>query len=155
MLLVALLLRLGERVRSDTLIDLLWADHEPRDSANALQILIAYLRKTLPSDLPGGSVIVTVDRGYQLGAARISVDAYRMEEAVSSAAAEAYPRWCLRILDAALCEWRGTPAPEREGEALAPRRGQRDPTAWSAATAFFLPEDPVGTVVTIDARRAL
>jgi predicted ATPase/DNA-binding SARP family transcriptional activator len=119
MLLVAMLLRLGERVRSEALIDLLWGDEAPRNSANALQILISYLRKTLPSDPSGGSAIETVDKGYRLVADRSNVDAYRMEDAVLSAAAAPDPRSCLSILDAALGEWRGAPAPELEGEPYA------------------------------------
>jgi len=35
-LLAALMLRLGERVRRDPMIDLLWPDDPPRNNANAL-----------------------------------------------------------------------------------------------------------------------
>ena len=48
-LLIALLLRARETVGADSLMELLWGDDQPRNPANALQIQISYLRKTLSS----------------------------------------------------------------------------------------------------------
>ena len=54
-ILVALLLRRGQTVPSDFLVDLLWGDELPRNPANALQIQVSYLRKTLGGAEPDGS----------------------------------------------------------------------------------------------------
>ena len=55
-LLIALLLRPGQTVSSDFLVDLLWgATSLPRNPANALQIQVSYLRKTLASAEPDGA----------------------------------------------------------------------------------------------------
>ena len=48
-ILVALVLRRGHTVPSDFLVDVLWGDELPRNPANALQIQVSYLRKTLGS----------------------------------------------------------------------------------------------------------
>ena len=48
-LLIALLLRARETVDASSLVELLWGDDQPRNPANALQIQISYLRKTLSS----------------------------------------------------------------------------------------------------------
>ena len=48
-LLIALLLRARETVDAGSLMELLWGDDQPRNPANALQIQISYLRKTLSS----------------------------------------------------------------------------------------------------------
>ena len=54
-ILVALVLRRGHTVTSDFLVDLLWGDELPRNPANALQIQVSYLRKTLGAAEPDGS----------------------------------------------------------------------------------------------------
>ena len=57
--LVALLLRRGHTVSSDFLVDLLWGDALPRNPANALQIQVSYLRKTLGGAENGKSLLET------------------------------------------------------------------------------------------------
>ena len=59
-ILIALLLRRGQTVASDFLVDLLWADEPPRNPANALQIQVSYLRKTLGAAGPSGSICTWV-----------------------------------------------------------------------------------------------
>ena len=109
-LLVTLILRLGERVSRDTLVDVLWADEPPGNALNALQILISYLRKALAVSC-GTARIETVDGGYRLVAARDSVDAFRLERVVSRPDG-VDPARRLEQLDAALSQWRGPPVPE-------------------------------------------
>ncbi|HYO39707.1 MAG TPA: BTAD domain-containing putative transcriptional regulator [Nocardioidaceae bacterium] len=118
-LLVALVLRLDQRVSTDALIDLLWPTDPPRNSANALQILVSHVRKALPATDRGPAVIETVDRGYRLRAAAEQVDAYRLEQAAARAPTEPDPRFRLELLNRALAEWRGPPALELEGQPFA------------------------------------
>ena len=65
--LVALLLRRGHTVSSDFLVDLLWGEGLPRNPANALQIQVSYLRKTLGGAENGeSSLLETRPGGYAL-----------------------------------------------------------------------------------------
>jgi predicted ATPase/DNA-binding SARP family transcriptional activator len=114
-LLIALLLRPGQTVSSDLLIELLWGDDVlPRNPANALQIQVSYLRKVLASTVPDGpSLLETRPGGYSLVVDRSDVDAHRFESAVKHLA----PLETLRSteelsaaldeVDAALALWRG------------------------------------------------
>ena len=65
-LLIALLLRPGQTVSSDLLVDLLWGDDDlPRNPANALQVQVSHLRKALSSTQPdGASLLETRAGGY-------------------------------------------------------------------------------------------
>jgi predicted ATPase/DNA-binding SARP family transcriptional activator len=110
-LLVVLVLHLGQRVSTDTLIETVWGSEATGGSVNALRILVSYLRRAL-EPTAGALVIETVEGGYRLVGDRSSVDAYRLEEAVSAADRETDPNRCLITLDAALAAWRGSPLPE-------------------------------------------
>ena len=82
---VALVVRRGHTVTSDFLVDLLWGDDPPRNPANALQIQVSYLRKTLGAAQPdGSSVLETRAGGYALVAEPEHVDAHRFETAARS-----------------------------------------------------------------------
>jgi predicted ATPase/DNA-binding SARP family transcriptional activator len=83
-LLIALLLRPGQTVSSDQLIELLWGGDElPRNPSNALQIQISYLRKALASAEPDvSSLLETRAGGYSLVADRFDIDAHRFESTV-------------------------------------------------------------------------
>jgi predicted ATPase/DNA-binding SARP family transcriptional activator len=110
-LLVVLVLRLGERVSTDSLIETVWGSEASGGSVNALRILVSYLRRAL-EPTAGALRIETVEGGYRLVGDRNSVDAYRLEAAVSAAARETDPSRRLMMLDAALGAWRGSPLPE-------------------------------------------
>jgi DNA-binding SARP family transcriptional activator len=114
-LLIALILRPGQIVSSDFLVELLWGDDDlPRNPANALQIQISYLRKTLGNAEPGGAALLeTRPGGYALVVDRDRVDAHRFESITkhfapldslrsSKALSDA-----LEEVDAALALWRG------------------------------------------------
>ena len=114
-LLIALLLRPGQAVSSDLLVDLLWGGDElPRNPANALQIQVSYLRKALASTQPdGASLLETRAGGYSLLIDRSRIDAHRFESTIKHLA----PADALRSseeltaaldeVDAALGLWRG------------------------------------------------
>jgi DNA-binding SARP family transcriptional activator len=101
-LLTALALEPGRVVSKATLIDWIWGEQPPADTANALQRLVSRLRKALPEGLiegqPGG--------GYRLTVEPDAVDAVRFERLVAQARdAEGSRR--VRLLREALALWRG------------------------------------------------
>ena len=106
-LLLALVVAGGRSVSTDTLIDELWGDDLPKSPANALQILVSYLRKTCCGPDGGGLRIDTSAIGYRLVVPRDAVDAWKFERLVSSLADAAHPRERLRIAEEALALWRG------------------------------------------------
>ena len=81
-ILVVLVLRRGHTVPSDFLVDVLWGDELPRNPANALQIQVSYLRKTLGGAEPSGSAVLeTRAGGYALLVEPEQIDAHRFEVA--------------------------------------------------------------------------
>jgi predicted ATPase/DNA-binding SARP family transcriptional activator len=114
-LLIALVLRPGQTVSSDFLAELLWGDDDlPRNPANALQIQVSYLRKTLGNAEPDGAALLeTRAGGYALAVDRDRVDAHRFESITKQLA----PLDTLRSsetlsaaldeVNAALALWRG------------------------------------------------
>ena len=100
-LLVALALEPGRVVPKSTLIDWIWGEQPPADTANALQRLASRLRKALPDGLIEGQ-----PGGYRLTVAPDAVDAVRFERLVAQARdAAGGPR--VRLLREALALWRG------------------------------------------------
>jgi DNA-binding SARP family transcriptional activator/class 3 adenylate cyclase len=76
-LLAALLLRANEVVSIERLIDELWGETPPRSAANALQVYVSQLRKTL-----GAGVLVTQAPGYVARLEEGRLDAARFEALV-------------------------------------------------------------------------
>lgn len=76
-LLAILLLRRGEVVSSDRLIDQLWGGRPPATAAKTLQGYVSHLRKAL-----GNEVLLTRGGGYLLVTAPSQVDAERFEAMV-------------------------------------------------------------------------
>ena len=108
-LLIHLLLRVGETVPVDRLIDALWDEDPPPQARITLRSYVSSLRRVL--DAAGeGTVIVTRGTGYGLEVPPESVDAVRFERLVS-AAREAVRTGdaaaALDALDQALGLWRG------------------------------------------------
>ena len=101
-LLIALALEPGRVVAKATLIDWIWGEQPPADTANALQRLVSRLRKALPEGLiegqPGG--------GYRLTVEPDAVDAVRFERLVAQARGAEGPRR-VQLLREALALWRG------------------------------------------------
>ncbi len=116
-LLLSLLLRRGDPVPQDTLIDQLWADEPPVNADNALHILVSYLRRTVAGER------LRIDRaptGYRLLVDPDGVDAHRFEELVRrAAAADDAPGDRLRAASEALALWRGPALAEAADDAFA------------------------------------
>ena len=77
-LLALLALRRGQPVSADRLIDLLWADGQAANPANALQAQIGQLRRTF-----GPAAILTTEAGYALAAGPGEVNVVRFEQLVA------------------------------------------------------------------------
>lgn len=122
-ILTMLLLRRGETVSTNHLVDTLWGDAPPSNPANALQTQISYLRKRLAVHATRRAIL-TRPGGYALDVERDSIDACRFEAAVlaaskldlgdaSSASAG------IEALDEAIALWRGDALVDVEGEEFA------------------------------------
>ncbi|SFP23400.1 Predicted ATPase [Geodermatophilus dictyosporus] len=109
-LLLSLLLERGGPVAPGTLIDRLWTDELPVDAANALQVLVSYLRRTLAGTRLR---IEHTPAGYRLAVpphatAPDTVDLFRVERLVTAGRAPAAPPADrLRAATEALALWRG------------------------------------------------
>ncbi|WP_369134315.1 BTAD domain-containing putative transcriptional regulator [Modestobacter sp. I12A-02662] len=116
-LLLALLVRRGDAVPRDVLIDQLWGDEPPVNADNALHLLISYLRRAL------ADTDVKVDRtpsGYRLVVPRDGVDMFRFEDLARAAtAASMNAAQQLRFAAEALALWRGPALSEAADDAFA------------------------------------
>jgi predicted ATPase/DNA-binding SARP family transcriptional activator len=109
-LLICLLIRAGEVVSRDELIDALWGESPPQTAANALQVLVHALRKEL-----GQERIATVPPGYQLVTEAGEVDVARFARLVAQGRmelAEGNADGAAATLRDALALWRGPALPE-------------------------------------------
>ncbi|MGW0711828.1 AfsR/SARP family transcriptional regulator [Streptomyces sp. NPDC002643] len=117
-LLAVLLLRAGQVVPADALVDVIWGD-EPPDTARALvQTYVSALRRALPHE--AADAIETRPPGYRLrpGVARVDLDEFESRTAEGRRAAAAGDHdAAARLLRTALALWRG-PALGGVGEAL-------------------------------------
>ena len=100
-----LLLRAGDVVSSDRLIDELWAERPPRSGIDALQVCVSRLRKVLPE-----GTVVTEARGYRLAVSGEQIDAGRFERLAGegrAALADGDPKRSALLLREALDLWNG------------------------------------------------
>jgi predicted ATPase/DNA-binding SARP family transcriptional activator/Tfp pilus assembly protein PilF len=102
-LLAALLIRSGQTVSAERLIDELWGDDPPETAQNTLQVYVSQLRRSL-----GAEAIVRRSSGYALAATREQIDLARFEDLVESAR-DAEPQIATDRLHEALALWRGEP----------------------------------------------
>ncbi len=102
-LLALLMLRPGQIVPSETLVELLWGEEPPRTAPTSLQNAVSQLRKLL-----GPSVLLTRPPGYVLDVDRDQVDLGRFHRLVARARA-AEPAERFAVLREALALWRGAP----------------------------------------------
>ena len=116
-LLALLALQRGQPVSADRLIDVLWADGQAANPANALQAQIGQLRRTF-----GPAAILTTEAGYALTAGPGEVDVVRFEQLVAKGQ---------RLAAGGEME----PASAVLGEALRLRRGE--PLAEFTYAGFF------------------
>lgn len=104
-LLAILLLRRGEAVSSDRLIDQLWGESPPASAVKTLQGYVSHLRKAL-----GNEALLTRGGGYVLAAAPGQVDAEQFEAMVADgrrALADGDAAGARELLGSALALWRG------------------------------------------------
>jgi YVTN family beta-propeller protein len=104
-LLAILLLRRGEVVSSERVIDQLWGERPPATAAKTLQGYVSHLRKAL-----GNEVLLTRGRGYLLATMPGQVDAERFEAMVADgrhALAAGDAAGARAQLGSALGLWRG------------------------------------------------
>jgi YVTN family beta-propeller protein len=115
-LVALLLLRAGETVSRDRLIEELWGDDPPATAAKTLQAHVSRLRREL------GDAIVTRGGGYAIEVPPHELDLRRFEELVGEgreALADRRPAEAEARLRDALGLWRGPALPELAGEPFA------------------------------------
>ena len=112
-LLGLLLMRVGEVVATDRLIDQLWGENPPKTATTSLQNLVSQLRKLL-----GRNVLVTRPPGYALSIDPSSLDLGRFERLVADAKG-AEPAERAAKLRNALSLWRGAPLADLAFETFA------------------------------------
>ena len=112
-LLGLLLMRAGEVVATDRLIDQLWGEHPPRTATTSLQNHVSHLRKLL-----GAETIVTRPPGYVLQIDLENLDFARFQRLFAAArSAETSER--VDMLKQALELWRGPPLADLAYETFA------------------------------------
>src|SRR3954469_11514047 len=115
LVLLELLLRPGEAVGSDKIIDDLWGERPPRTAAKALQVHVSQLRRVLEEPGTAGShaqVLVTEPPGYALHLNSDAVDVHRFERLLDegrAALAAGAADVAADKLRAGLALWRGPP----------------------------------------------
>ena len=105
-LLAILLLHASEPVRSERLIEDLWAGHPPVSAAKVLQTYVSQLRKAL-----GDDVILTRPGGYELCVEPSSLDLRRFDSLVNEARGREPPIAAQKLREA-FALWRGPPLDE-------------------------------------------
>ncbi len=106
--LATLLLRPGELVSTDALIDQVWPEKPPARAANLISVYVYHLRKLIGD--ADGQVIVTRAPGYQLMLATRDLDADRFAALAADgrrALEDGTPELAVGLLDEALGLWRG------------------------------------------------
>ena len=118
-MLAALVLRAGEVVPLDRLIDDLWGERAPATAPHAVRVYVSQLRKALGD---GAAALETRGRAYVLHVGPDELDLTRFERlhAAGRAALEArQPAIAEERLGAALALWRGPPLADLAYEAFA------------------------------------
>jgi DNA-binding SARP family transcriptional activator/class 3 adenylate cyclase len=111
--LALLLLRRGEVVSTDRIVDALWGAEPPRTAITSLQNFVSQLRKLL-----GPERIVTRSPGYALDVSRDEVDADRFQRLVELGR-DGEPTERAKRLREALAIWRGPALADFEYDAFA------------------------------------
>ena len=138
--LAILLLRAGEVVPAETLIDLLWEDDRPDDAATALQQHVSRLRRALePHD-----VVRTQAPGYVVAADAGDIDVGRFERLCDEGRRQLAAGDAARAdatLRQALALWRGRPLGDLELEPFAAEAVARLDEAWLEAVELRIEAD--------------
>jgi len=118
-LLALLLLRSGEVVSTDRLVDALWEEDPPASAVNSVHVYVSQLRKAL-----GDGRLATRGRGYLLALEPEQLDLGRFERLLGEGRAllaGAEPERAAETLRAALALWRGPPLSDFASEPFAQR----------------------------------
>ena len=125
-LLAVMVLRRGEVVSVDALVDALWGEHPPTTAAKAVQGYVSHLRRLLePAGADG--MLVTQAPGYALRVPDGQVDARRFELLAARGwrSVDDDPAAALATFEDALELWRGPPLDEFAFSEFAQREIQR------------------------------
>jgi len=106
-LLALLLLRAGEPISTEVLVEELWGSNPPRTAREALHNYVSQLRREL-----GAEVLQTRDQAYVLAVEPEQVDALRFQRLVAEARAAQSADERVAALREALVLWRGPPLDE-------------------------------------------
>ncbi|MEZ0577274.1 BTAD domain-containing putative transcriptional regulator [Nocardioides sp. MH1] len=139
-LISALALHAGRPVSAEVLVDAIWGPEAPPSALGTLQTYVSVVRRALEPDLPArtpSSYLTSSNLGYEL---RAELDTARFTSAVRSVHAAIGPLTTsavpvagdpahaaeqLRLIDAALAQWRGTPyADLPDSDVVLPERGR-------------------------------
>ena len=109
-LLAALLVRAGEIVSAEELIDMVWGESPPRTARASLHSHVCRLRATIGRGR-GENPLLTLGDGYRLDVEKAELDVGRFETLTrrGRSAAVTDPQSALPRLDEALALWRGPP----------------------------------------------
>jgi predicted ATPase/DNA-binding SARP family transcriptional activator len=121
-LLACLVVHAGEPLSADRLVEELWVDRGSDGAVRTVQTYVSRLRKMLRGE---AADLVTNPGGYVLEMDPAAVDAWRFEQRLTAASAEAEPTRRLTVLDEALALWRGPPLGEFAGAGWADREAAR------------------------------
>ncbi|MDX6475688.1 MAG: hypothetical protein QOH95_1199 [Gaiellaceae bacterium] len=117
--LTLLLLRAGETVSSERLVNEIWGEQPPRTAGTSLQNAVSQLRKVL-----GPDVLVTKSPGYRLAIEPDQLDLGRFERLLREARAAQGPERA-RLLGEAVALWHGPALADSELETFALGEAQR------------------------------
>ncbi|WP_344164042.1 AfsR/SARP family transcriptional regulator [Nocardiopsis rhodophaea] len=132
-LLAALLLRAGDVVATDELIDTLWGERPPGGARSTLQAHVMRLRRSLRG---GGDLICTAQSGYAISVDPHYLDLAKFHELRGQAAtvAETGDRAReARLLNEALALWRGPALAGVESDRLCAVAAGLDEQRWATA----------------------
>jgi DNA-binding SARP family transcriptional activator len=141
-LLACLLVRQGQLVPTDSLIDELWGDSPPPTANNLVSIYVHRLRKVI--DDAEGRMLVYRAPGYLLRLSPGDLDLQRFEAQVAdgrSALAAGDPRGAAALLGEALGLWRGPLLADVPPSALLAAQADRAAELWLTATELRLEAD--------------
>jgi DNA-binding SARP family transcriptional activator/tetratricopeptide (TPR) repeat protein len=142
-LLACLLVRPGELISTESLIDELWGDSPPPTANNLVSIYVHRLRKEVMGDTEG-SILVRRAPGYLLRVAPGDLDIHEFESLVANgrgALADADPDRAARLLAEALALWRGPLLADVPASALLARHADRAEESRLAATGLRVEAD--------------
>ena len=105
--LAILVLRAGQLVSRDTLVDALWPDDPPPGARQTVESYVSRLRRALREAGLDAAVIESAPAGYRLVLNGYAVDRDRFEALVSAARAARSPAIAAARLDEALALWTG------------------------------------------------